>query len=94
MNDLYKGKLFIAFKAFSQQCLCLEGILAFNCLCLKELIVQALLGSAPNRRKLRRALAKYVSLRRFEQMSTHQALQGLQLSQLPFLWPNRRRGNF
>lgn len=61
-------------------------------LCLMSLM-QGILGSAHNRRKLRDSLAKFVSLRRYEQMSAHQALQGLRLSELPFLWPRQKSGN-
>lgn len=54
--------------------------------------LQAMLGSAHNRRKLRGSVAKFVALRRYEQMSSHQALQGIKLSELPFLWTSRRQG--
>ena len=58
-----------------------------------KLAMQALLGDALNRRKLRQSLHKFVRLRRYEQMSAHQALQGLRLSELPFLWPDSKRGD-
>lgn len=42
--------------------------------------IQALLGDASSRRSLRSAIHHFVSLRRYEQMSVHQAMQGIRLS--------------
>ena len=45
-----------------------------------QFATQALLGDKPSRRSLRRAIQRFVSLRRYEQMSVHQAMQGIKLS--------------
>ena len=42
--------------------------------------MQALLGDEPSRRSLRRSIQRFVSLRRYEHMSVHQAMQGVKLS--------------
>lgn len=42
--------------------------------------MQALLGDVSSRRSLRSAIHHFVSLRRYEQMSVHQAMQGIKLS--------------
>ena len=51
-----------------------------------------MLGDAHNRRVLRSAIEQYISLRRYEQMSVHQAMQGLRTSALPFLWGRNAPG--
>lgn len=43
-------------------------------------MMQALLGDASSRKSLRSAIHHFVSLRRYEQMSVHQAVQGIKLS--------------
>ena len=54
--------------------------------------LQALLGDSTSRRSLRQAVHHFVSLRRYEQMSVHQAMQGIKLSTLSALQPNNQPG--
>ena len=54
--------------------------------------LQALLGDSTSRRSLRQAVHHFVSLRRYEQMSVHQAIQGIKLSTLSALQPINQLG--
>ena len=54
-------------------------------------LMQALVGDAHNRRVLRGVIARLVSLRRYEQMSLHQAVQGLKTSTMSALWRQGRQ---
>lgn len=47
--------------------------------------LQALMGDKTSRRAMRQAIHHFVSLRRYEQMSVHQAMQGIKLATVPAL---------
>ncbi len=49
--------------------------------------LQALLGDKASRRAMRQAIHHFVSLRRYEQMSVHQALQGIKLATIAAVQP-------
>lgn len=53
---------------------------------------QEMLGDEHNLRVLRKTIQRFISLRRYESMSLHQAVQGLRVSGLPFLFPPSRAG--
>ncbi|KAL3137379.1 hypothetical protein ABBQ32_006906 [Trebouxia sp. C0010 RCD-2024] len=57
-----------------------EGVTAFLWSAVRHIVPQALLGDAASQRSLRGAVHHFVCLRRYEQMSVHQALQGIKLS--------------
>lgn len=50
--------------------------------------LQALLGDKASRRSLRQAIHHFVALRRYEQMSVHQAVQGIKLASVTALRPS------
>lgn len=54
---------------------------------LRRIVPRAFLGDRHNQRVLRRAIARFVGLRRWERMSAHQALQGMRVEGLPWLQP-------
>ena len=54
--------------------------------------MQALLGDACSRRSLRGGLHHFVCLRRYEQMSVHQAMQGIKLSTVTAISPPPHHG--
>ena len=57
-------------------------------------MMQALLGDPCSRRSLRSAIHHFVSLRRYEQMSVHQALQGIKLSTVTAISSPSPHGEF
>ncbi|KAK9817956.1 hypothetical protein WJX72_004857 [[Myrmecia] bisecta] len=58
-------------------------VTAFVWSVVRHLVPKELLGSKPCQRALRRSIHSFVGLRRYEQMSVHQAMQGLPVSGLP-----------
>lgn len=55
-------------------------------------MLQTLLGDKSSCRSLRQAVYHFVSLRRYEQMSVHQAMQGIKLSTVSALQPEGQQG--
>ncbi|PSC73504.1 telomerase reverse transcriptase [Micractinium conductrix] len=53
----------------------------------RAIVPAALLGDCHNQRVLRAAIGRFVRLRRYEQMTVHQAMQGLRTSGFPWLRP-------
>ena len=49
--------------------------------------LQALLGDKASCRAMRQAIHRFVSLRRYEQMSVHQAMQGIKLATIAAIQP-------
>ncbi|KAL4423217.1 hypothetical protein ABPG77_000009 [Micractinium sp. CCAP 211/92] len=66
-------------------------VTAFVWAAVRAIVPAALLGDVRNRRGLRGAISRFVRLRRYEQMSLHQAMQGLRLSGFPWLQPGPGR---
>ncbi|GAB4814869.1 hypothetical protein N2152v2_001915 [Parachlorella kessleri] len=62
-----------------------QQVAAFVWGVVRRLLPAALLGSRHNRGRLRAAIRRFVGLRRYEQMSVHQALQGMRLGQCAWL---------
>lgn len=54
--------------------------------------MQALLGDAVSQRSVRSAIHHLVSLRRYEQMSVHQTLQGIKLTTVTAISPQPHHG--
>ena len=56
--------------------------------------LQALLGDKASRRAMRQAVHHFISLRRYEQMSVHEAMQGIKLATVPALQPHIPHGMY
>ena len=56
--------------------------------------VQALMGDMASRRAMRQAIHHFVSLRRYEQMSVHQAMQGIKLATIAAVQPLIPHGRY
>lgn len=67
-------------------------VTAFVWAVVRRIVPAELLGDRSCRRTLRLTIARFVSLRRYEQMSIHQAMQGLKLSGYKWLGMNTRGG--
>eukprot|EP00898_Chlorokybus_atmophyticus_P005135 jgi/Chlat1/5622/Chrsp369S09002 len=62
-----------------------QSVAAFVCSVLNCILPPELLGSQHNKGILFTAVRRFVALRRFEQLSLHQVMQGLKVSHVPWL---------
>lgn len=78
------------FSSLASACVPQAQVVQFVWSVLRSIVPPALLGSKHNRRALRRVVERYVRMRRYEQMSLHEALQGMRVKEMPWLVPGEQ----